>query len=146
MPWLAMRTLAKVKSSPMMPRHPEVPNLIIDRPPREPLTLAHVPLAGSAASKMPKERRLPAGWKPALLFTVSGERGVPTETDPIRSAGGEDGGFFEVWQHVPVGIIPVHKDGMPFYANPAALEIFGEDLLERLSTAPLAELYDPRVA
>src|SRR3954462_7810327 len=29
MPWLAMRTLSKVKSSPMMPRHPEVPNLIM---------------------------------------------------------------------------------------------------------------------
>src|ERR1700756_1162298 len=29
MPWLAMRTLSKVKSSPMMPRQPEVPNLIM---------------------------------------------------------------------------------------------------------------------
>src|SRR5436305_8381298 len=29
MPWVAMRTLSKVKSSPMMPRHPEVPNLIM---------------------------------------------------------------------------------------------------------------------
>src|SRR5687768_1083287 len=29
MPWVAIRTFSNVKSSPMMPRHPEVPNLII---------------------------------------------------------------------------------------------------------------------
>src|SRR5258708_23340376 len=29
MPWMAIRTFEKVKSSPMMPRQPDVPNLII---------------------------------------------------------------------------------------------------------------------
>src|SRR5262249_35957259 len=31
MPWLAMRTFSNVKSSPMIPRQPDVPNLIILR-------------------------------------------------------------------------------------------------------------------
>ena len=76
---------------------------------------------------------------------MRGKPGVSTDLD-LRSAGAADGRFFELLQQLPVGIVVVSADGKPFYVNPAATEIFGPEILDQLTVAPLADLYDPVIA